>query len=46
VLADVQALEWVVWAPLIVLTLVFGVAPGLLLGPVADAAQVFFGGLG
>jgi NADH-quinone oxidoreductase subunit M len=45
VLADVQALEWVVWAPLIVLTLVFGVAPGLLLGPVADAARVFFGGL-
>lgn len=42
---DVQALEWVAWSPLIVLTLVFGVAPGLLLSPVSDAAQTFLGGL-
>jgi NADH-quinone oxidoreductase subunit M len=42
---DVQPMEWVVWSPLIALTLVFGVAPGLLLGPVSDAVRVFFGGL-
>ncbi|HSE70102.1 MAG TPA: NADH-quinone oxidoreductase subunit M [Nocardioidaceae bacterium] len=42
---DVQALEWVVWSPLLVLTLVFGVAPGLLLTPVSEAARAFFGGL-
>jgi NADH-quinone oxidoreductase subunit M len=42
---DVQALEWVAWSPLIVLTLVFGVAPGLLLSPVSDAARALLGGL-
>ncbi len=43
--ADVGALEWVAWSPLIALTLLFGVAPGLLLSPVSEAASVFFGGL-
>jgi NADH-quinone oxidoreductase subunit M len=42
---DVEAMEWVAWSPLLVLTLLFGVAPGLLLGPVAAASQAFFGGL-
>jgi NADH-quinone oxidoreductase subunit M len=42
---DMHALEWVVWSPLIALTLVLGVAPGLLLAPVADAAAAYFGGL-
>ena len=45
VIADVHAMEWLVWSPLIVLTVVFGVAPGLLLTPVGDAALAFFGGL-
>jgi len=44
--ADVRGLEWVTWGPLVLLTLVLGVAPGLLLTPVADAATSFFGGLG
>jgi hypothetical protein len=35
----------VTWGPLAALTLVLGVAPGLLLGPVSEAAQAFFGGL-
>jgi NADH-quinone oxidoreductase subunit M len=43
--ADVRALEWVAWSPLIVLTVLFGVAPGLLLGPVGQAARSYFGGL-
>ena len=34
---DLHWLEWVAWGPLVVLTLVLGVAPGLLLSPVADA---------
>ena len=42
---DVGALEWVAWSPLLVLTLVFGVAPGLLLSPISDSARAFFGGL-
>jgi NADH-quinone oxidoreductase subunit M len=42
---DVDAMEWLVWSPLVVLTLVLGVAPGLLLGPVALATQAFFGGI-
>ena len=42
---DVDRMEWVAWAPLAVLTLVLGVAPGLLLGPVGVAAQGFFGGM-
>ena len=41
---DVHAMEWVAWSPLIALTVVFGVAPGLLLAPVSDAARAFFGG--
>ena len=44
-IADIGAWEWVAWSPLIALTLVFGVAPGLLLSPVSDAARAFFGGL-
>ena len=42
---DVRATEWVAWSPLVALTLVLGVAPGLLLTPVADAARAFLGGL-
>jgi len=42
---DVDAMEWLVWSPLVALTLVLGVAPGLVLTPVAQAAQAFFGGL-
>ena len=42
---DVDAAEWVTWSPLVVLTLVLGVAPGLLLGPIAVAARSFLGGL-
>jgi hypothetical protein len=38
-------MEWVAWSPLLALTLVLGVAPGLLLTPVADAARAFLGGL-
>jgi NADH-quinone oxidoreductase subunit M len=45
VAADVQPMEWVAWAPLAALTVLFGVAPGLLLTPVADAARAFFGAL-
>ena len=40
---DVDGPEWLVWSPLAVLTLALGVAPGLLLGPVATAAQAFLG---
>jgi NADH:ubiquinone oxidoreductase subunit 4 (subunit M) len=43
---DVDAAEWLTWSPLVVLTVVLGVAPGLVLGPVGEAAQAFFGGLG
>jgi len=43
---DVDAVEWLTWAPLVALTLVLGVAPGLLLVPVAVSARTFFGGLG
>ena len=43
---DVDRAEWLTWAPLVVLTLVLGVAPGLLLEPVDTAAQAFFGALG
>jgi NADH-quinone oxidoreductase subunit M len=42
---DVEPVEWLTWSPLLVLTLVLGVAPGLLLVPVAEAALGFFGGL-
>lgn len=43
--ADVDGLEWVAWAPLIALTVLLGVAPGLLLGPVAEGARAFLGAL-
>jgi NADH-quinone oxidoreductase subunit M len=46
VVADVRATEWVTWGPLLVLTLLLGVAPGLLLTPVAGSAVRFLGGLG
>ncbi len=39
---DVSGPEWLAWSPLVVLTVVLGVAPGLLLAPVADAATAFF----
>jgi NADH-quinone oxidoreductase subunit M len=42
---DTRASEWLVWSPLVALTLVLGVAPGLLLTPVAEATRVFLGGL-
>ena len=42
---DVRATEWIAWSPLVALTLLLGVAPGLLLTPVADAARAFLGGL-
>ncbi len=42
---DISATEWVTWGPLLLLTLVLGVAPGLLLTPVAVAAGSFLGGL-
>lgn len=35
--ADLHWLEWAAWSPLLVLTVVLGVAPGMLLSPVADA---------
>jgi NADH-quinone oxidoreductase subunit M len=41
--ADVDGMEWLTWSPLAVLVLVLGVAPGLLLTPVAEAAGTFFG---
>jgi len=41
--ADVDRVEWLTWAPLVVLVLVLGVAPGLLLSPVGEAAGTFFG---
>ena len=43
---DVDRMEWLTWSPLLVLTLVLGVAPGVLLVPVAEATRAFFGGLG
>ncbi|QNN51317.1 complex I subunit 4 family protein [Nocardioides mesophilus] len=41
--ADVSGWDWMVWGPLIVLTVTLGVAPGLLLGPVAEAAPSLLG---
>jgi NADH-quinone oxidoreductase subunit M len=41
--ADVDRMEWLTWSPLVALTLALGVAPGLLLGPVGDAATAFLG---
>ncbi len=43
-IADVDALEWLAWAPLLALTVLLGVMPGLLLSPVAEASRAFFGG--
>jgi NADH-quinone oxidoreductase subunit M len=43
---DVDRMEWLTWSPLLVLTLVLGVAPGLLLVPVAEATRAFLGGIG
>lgn len=40
---DVGGVEWLTWSPLLVLTLALGVAPGLLLTPVAAAAGAFLG---
>jgi len=45
-LGDTRRSEWLAWSPLVALTLVLGVAPGLLLAPVAEATRVFLGGLG
>ncbi len=42
---DPDGLEWLAWSPLAAFTLVLGVAPGLLLGPVAEAARAFYGGV-
>jgi len=42
---DVDAVEWLAWSPLVVLTVVLGVLPGLLLTPVGDATRAFFGGM-
>ena len=41
---DVDPAEWLTWSPLVGLTVVLGVAPGLLLTPVGEAAVAFFGG--
>jgi hypothetical protein len=41
----VDAAEWLTWSPLAALTLVLGVAPGLLITPVGEAARAFLGGL-
>ena len=43
--ADVDGFEWVAWAPLATLTVALGVAPALLLEPVATAARAFFWGI-
>jgi NADH-quinone oxidoreductase subunit M len=42
---DVAWSEWLAWSPLVALTLVLGIAPGLLLTPVAEAASSFLGRL-
>jgi NADH-quinone oxidoreductase subunit M len=42
---DLDGMEWLAWSPLAVLTVVLGVVPGLLLGPVSEAARAFLGGL-
>lgn len=41
---DVDGIEWATWSPLVVLTVLLGVVPGLLLTPVADAAVALLGG--
>jgi NADH-quinone oxidoreductase subunit M len=42
---DASPLDWVVWGPLVVLTVVLGVVPGLVLSPVGEAATAFLRGL-
>ena len=42
---DADSAEWLTWLPLAALTVVLGVAPGLLLSPVAEAAAAYLGGL-
>jgi len=43
---DVVALEWVAWAPLLVLILAAGILPVLVLGMTDDAVQVLLGAFG
>jgi len=42
---DMDRSEWWAWSPLLLLTLVLGVAPGLLLTPVGEATALFLQGL-
>jgi NADH-quinone oxidoreductase subunit M len=42
-LADVNAVEWLAWAPLLVATLLLGVVPGLILGITSDAVASLIG---
>ena len=44
VAGDVSRWEWLVWSPLVAAIVVLGVAPGLLLTPVAEATVAFLGG--
>jgi len=44
--ADVDGAEWMAWFPLVALSVVLGVAPGLLLSPVGQAAAAYLGRLG
>jgi NADH-quinone oxidoreductase subunit M len=46
VLADVQPIEWIAWAPLAVLILLLGLAPFLVFGVQADAVSRLVGFLG
>jgi NADH-quinone oxidoreductase subunit M len=45
-LDDIRADEVVTWSPLVVLTVVFGLAPGLVLGLTSPAVRVLMGGGG
>jgi NADH-quinone oxidoreductase subunit M len=42
-LADVNAVEWAAWVPLLVLVLLLGVLPGLVLGVTSDAVASLTG---
>jgi NADH-quinone oxidoreductase subunit M len=42
-LADVNAVEWVAWAPLLVGIVLLGLAPGLILGVTSDAVASLIG---
>jgi len=44
--SDVTGVEWVVWAPLVALTVLLGVAPAVVLTPVGVAARMYVGGGG